>query len=331
MIRKTLVAALIVLAFVLCWAAFCQENIKIGFISLKKISDESLKKKAVEEEIAAFLAEKRPAAEAIRKEIADLETAKALSGPEQAQKEEERIQQKRRELLNLEKEVRLEVARLEAAYQKEIMQDIEDAVREIAKEKGYTWVLVDEVLMYRDDSADLTFQTLVRMNAAYLDSRPASPSPSTPKEEPSSGASPLPVGVEDALIDDVLKHGARTRHTIKEIQPRKDAPSGSITMKGDGGRIRFVSQYPKDMAAGPGNVVSAPMGDKSVWRFSGNVLLSGYTFTGLDENRPLCFILLDEIGLVHLYGKGTVTFPDGHSIAMEEQEPVSPAKDNGES
>jgi len=299
---------------------------KIGFVSLQKISNESLKKKAVEEEIEKLLAEKRPEVEAIRKEIEDLEAAKALSGPEQAKKEEEKIRQKKRELLQLERAVRLEIAKREAAFQKEILKDIAEAVKEIAEEKGYTWVLVDEVLMYKDDSADLTFQTLVMINEKHLENRSVTPASAGPKEETASGGEPVSVSAENALIDDVVKHGVRTRHTIKEIQPRKGSASGSITMKGEGNQVRFVPQYPKDMDTGTGGIVSAPMGNKSVWRFVGTVSLSGYTFTGLDENRPLSFILLEEIGLVHLYGRGSVTFPDGHSIAIKEEKPASAAK-----
>ena len=129
------------------------------------------------------------------------------------------------------------------------------------------------------------------------------------------------------MIEEVMKGGARNRQTIKEIQPRQGSTSGSITMKGEEGRVRFVPQYPKDMTGGAGGVVSAPMGNKSVWRFVGEVALSGYTFNGLDENRPMSFILLEEIGLVHLYGKGSVTFPDGHSVAVEEEERSSKPED----
>jgi Skp family chaperone for outer membrane proteins len=327
MIRRVLLKLSVVTILLFCSGTLCQEKIKIGFISLKKISDESLKKKAVEEEVEKLLAGKRPDVEAIQKEIQDLETAKALSGPDQAKKDEEKIQEKKRELLKIEREVRQEVARLESAFQKEILNDIEDAVKEIAQEKGYTWVLVDEVLLYRDDSADLTFQTLVKINEKFLKGRSETPTSGAPKGEASSGGKPLPVSAEDALIDDVISRGVRNRQTIKEIQPRKGSASGSITMKGEGDRIRFVSQYPKDMPTGPGSVVSAPMGDKSVWRFVGTVSLSGYKFTGLEENRPLSFILLNEIGLAHLYGRGSVTYPDGHSVAIEEQQPVSPAKE----
>ncbi len=305
---------------------------KIGFISLKKISDESLKKKAFEEEIKNLLEKKKPERDAIRKEIEDLETAKALSGPEQSKKDTERIQQKKLELLRFDRELRQEVEKRQAEFEKEILRDIAEAVREVAAEKGYTWVLLDEVLMYRDDSADLTFQTLVKMNEKLVSSRPETET--KPEESTSPGLSPSPHApmtgaIEKALVDSVLKDGVRNRHTIKEIQPRKGPDSGSITMKGEGGKVRFIPQYPNDMTGGTGGVVSAPMGNKSVWRFVGEVSLSGYTFNGLDENRPLSFILLGEIGLVHLYGRGTVTFPDGHSVAIEEQKPLPDVDESG--
>ena len=308
---------------------------KIGFVTLRKISDESLKKKAFDEEVKKLLEEKRPERDAIKKEIEDLERAIALSGPEQAKREQEKIQQKKLELLRFDGALRQEIEKKQAIFEKEILEEISEAVKEVAEEKGYTWVLMDEVLLHRDDSADLTFQTLVRMNEKYIKSRPPGRAPpageaevETPgpmegpgKEKTSSSATPLPVSAENALIEEVTKSGVRNRTTIKEIQPRKGAESGSITMKGEGGRIRFVSQYSKDMTPGAGGIISPPVGNQSVWRFVGEVSLSGYTFTGLDEGRPLSFILLEEVGLVHLYGRGSVTSPNGHSVAIGEEKP----------
>lgn len=302
---------------------------KIGFISLKKISDESLHKKAFEEEIKKFLESKKTDRDAIRQQIEDLETAKALSGPEQALKEEERIQQKKLELLQFDREIRQEIEKRQPRFEKEILEEIAEAVKEIAQEEGYTWVLLDEVLMHKDASADLTFRTLVRMNDKYLKSLSEPKIP--PKEEGTPGTAeatqgneapePLSESAENALIADVTKTAGRDRYTIKEIQPRQGAASGSITMKGEGDRIRFVSQYPKDMSAGVGGVISPPMANQSVWRFVGKVPLSGYTFLGPDANRPLTFILLKDVGLVHLYGQGSVTFPDGRNVPLAERPP----------
>ena len=302
---------------------------KIGFISLKKISDESLHKKAFEEEIKKFLESKKADRDRIRQQIEDLETAKALSGPEQAIKEEEKIQQKKLELLQFDREIRQEIEKKQPKFEKEILEEIAEAVKEIAQEEGYAWVLLDEILMHKDASADLTFRTLVRMNDKYLKSL-SEPKP-TPKEEGVPGAGdaapennaldPLPQSAEDALIAEVGKTGGADRYTVKEIQPRQGSASGSITMKGEGERIRFVSQYPKDMSAGVGGVISPPMGNQSVWRFVGKVPLSGYIFLGPDANRPLTFILLRDIGLVHLYGRGSVIFPDGRNVPVAEELP----------
>jgi outer membrane protein len=307
---------------------------KIGYISLKKVSDESLRKKAFEEEVKAFLKEKQAGRDAIRKEIVDLETAKALSGPEQAKKLEEKVAAKMEELRQFDNDVKREVAKRQLAFEKEMLDDIAEAVSEVAKEKGYTWVVLDEVLVYKDESADLTFQSLVKMNDKYLSSqassqgkpeeKPEGPTPppavspeakTAAKEEP---ATPVGVEEEDALIADVLEKGVGERYAIKDIPTRAGAASGSITMRKEGGRVEFITQFPKDTTLEErGGVMSAPMGDKSVWRFVGKVPLSGYTFDAPDEKRPLTFLLLKEAGLVHLYGRGSVTFPDGHSEAVE--------------
>ena len=238
MSRSILSTLLSLTTLLFCVRGLCQKEVKIGFITQKKIWDESLKKKAFEEEIKKLLQEKKVERDAIREGIADLETAKALSGPEQAKKEEEKIHQKKVELLRFDKALQQEIEKKQAAFHKEILQDVEEAVREVAKEKGYTWVLLDEVLMCKDESTDLTFQTLVKINEKYIKSRAEA------EEIASSGAKAVSVSVEDGLIEDVVKGGVRNRYTIKEIQPRKGSVSGSITMKGEGGQVGFVSQYP---------------------------------------------------------------------------------------
>jgi outer membrane protein len=315
---KMLLASVALFCFWMNSTGLCQPAPKIGYISLKKVSEESKKKKAFEEEIKELSQVDREKRDALRKEIQDLETALTLSGPDQAKKTEQRIAQRKRELGGLIEALNREIQRRSLVFEKEILEDISEAVQEIAKEKGYTWVLVDEILLYKDESADLTFQVLVKMNDKYIAGRPKPESPA-PEEVASPEKEPISAAQEDALIETILKNGVRDRHTIKEIQPRPGRASGSITMKGSGGRVQFVPQYPKDMDPSDG-VLSAPLGDNSVWRFVGSVPLSGYTFEGPDANRPLTFILLDEIGLVHLHGRGSVTFPDGKSIELQEKE-----------
>ncbi len=298
----------------------CQPAPKIGYISLKKVSEESLKKKAFEEEVRKLVGEGRDQRDALRKEITDLETALTLSGPEQAKKTEQQIGLKKRELEKLIQERNRRIQQMSLTFERVILEDIGTAVQEIAKEKGYTWVLVDEILLYKDESADLTFQVLVKMNEKYLANRPAEEPPPKKEQDPATIAQePLSMAEEDALVQDVLKNGVQDRYTIKEIQPRNGSPSGSVTMKSSARRVQFVAQYPKDMTAGDG-LLSAPMGNESVWRFAGKVPLSGYTFEGPDENLPLAFILVEEIGLVHLHGKGKVTFPDGKTVSLGEKE-----------
>ena len=315
---KMLLVSVALFWFGMNLTGLCQQAPKIGYISLKKVSEESKSKKAFEEEIKELSQEDREKRDALRKEIQGLETALTLSGPDQAKKTEQRIAQRKRELGGLIEALNREIQRRSLVFEREILEDISEAVEEIAKEKGYTWVLVDEILLYKDESADLTFQVLVKMNDKYIAGRPKPESP-TPEEVASPEKEPISAAQEDALIETILKNGVRDRHTIKEIQPRPGRASGSITMKGNGGRVQFVPQYPKDMNPGDG-VLSAPLGDNSVWRFVGSVPLSGYTFEGPDANRPLTFILLHEIGLVHLHGRGSVTFPDGKSIEFQEKE-----------
>jgi outer membrane protein len=50
---------------------------------------------------------------------------------------------------------------------KEILKDIEDAVKQYAQQEGYTMVFNDRVLIYQDKSMDITDKVLAILNKGY--------------------------------------------------------------------------------------------------------------------------------------------------------------------
>lgn len=121
--------------------------------------------------------------------------------------------------------------------------------------------------------------------------------------------------VEDGFVNVMLSSDVKNRFVISDFaelakKTFSEDKHGSVTMIGSGMPDIFESrlEYPKDTyPLDPG----IPLGQGSVWRFKGKVVnLLGFTFEGNEED-PLRFVLIENHGLVFLYGSGKVISKDG--------------------
>jgi tetratricopeptide (TPR) repeat protein len=89
-----------------------------------------------------------------------------------------------------------------------------------------------------------------------------------------------------------------------------DAERGSITIQdGMQGTFLMKMELPGDRAP----LGKIPQGHGTIWRFRGTVHTRGFSFYG-DNSDILRFMLLYNVGLVYMYGKGNVTMPDGKVV-----------------
>ena len=119
---------------------------------------------------------------------------------------------------------------------------------------------------------------------------------------------------EDIIIWKIYYLGVGKHFFINEIQPEIEGDTGSITVKQsdhDPELVTFQALYPKDKILYPvgfgsfGRGPVQPFGNYSIWRFIGNINFKDHIFKG-DQNEPLCFMFFENIGFVHLHGKGSV-------------------------
>jgi hypothetical protein len=80
--------------------------------------------------------------------------------------------------------------------------------------------------------------------------------------------------------------------------------------------VQFHCELPKDYV--PVRLPEGahlPTGHHSIWRIKGNLHLAGFVFSG-DRDNPLRFLLVDQQGLVYLFGKGRVAYENGTVVAL---------------
>ena len=129
--------------------------------------------------------------------------------------------------------------------------------------------------------------------------------------------------LQDRFVDLVLYANVGKRFAIHElehiVQPYNSPRDyGRVTVSDTGtpGVVQFHCELPKDYVPVrlPGGA-HLPTGQHSIWRIKGNLYLAGFVFSG-DRDNPLRFLLVDQQGLVYLYGKGRVIYDNGNVVTL---------------
>ncbi len=89
-----------------------------------------------------------------------------LSDKEKKAKQEQ-IDSKTRELQEFQRNAEIDLREERNEKLKGVLQDIQDVVEEIAKQKKYDYILNDRVLLYGDESLDISKDVLKKLNDNY--------------------------------------------------------------------------------------------------------------------------------------------------------------------
>jgi len=134
---------------------------KIGYVDLSRLFNEYKKTSDYEKDLEEK-AEKAGVYEK-EKEIENLRNQLSLLSEKEKSKKEEEIKNKFEDL----RKINLELAKDRDEKMKEILKDIEEAIKVYAKNNGFSLVLNDRVLVYQDKSLDLTDKVLEILKKNY--------------------------------------------------------------------------------------------------------------------------------------------------------------------
>lgn len=167
---KRIVLLLAVIMLVFSGVNYAAAEVKIGYIDLQKILNESNSGKAAKEKIAKKVQEYEVQ---IGQQQKDLKSAKdelekqALLLSDEARSQKERdYQQKLKELQRFTKDIREELRMKDADFTHKILDEIIKIVEKMGAEKGYTAIFEknESSLVYADEKIDLTGELLKRYN-----------------------------------------------------------------------------------------------------------------------------------------------------------------------
>ncbi len=140
---------------------------KVAFLDLSKLFDSYEKTK----EYDAVLEKDHKGYEEIREQkltkIQESTSKLALMKAEEKEKLQAEIEDMKRDLLEFDQSKRTDLAKQRDEKIREILLEIEKTVSDFAKKEKYDLILNDRVLIYGDETLDITEQVLTILNENY--------------------------------------------------------------------------------------------------------------------------------------------------------------------
>ena len=156
-------------AFVMCWmmqsaSGVFAETTKMATIDLSRAFDEYEKTKQSDKVLEGKGNEKKAERDKKVAEIKKLKGEMDLLSDEGKQEKQAIIDQKVKELQEFDREVRDSLRGERDQMVREILKDIDQVIQEYGNERGYTMILNDRVLLFKDKSLDVTEEIIKRLN-----------------------------------------------------------------------------------------------------------------------------------------------------------------------
>ncbi len=143
------------------------KELKMGYVDLSRLFDNYTKTKE-------FDAQLQKQGEAFTKErdgmiakIRDAQGKLALLKEDEKNKLNDSIEKQKADLIEYDKQKRTELAKQRDEKVREILLEIEKIVSDLAKKEGYDYILNDRVLVYGDQTQNITDKVLKTLNDSY--------------------------------------------------------------------------------------------------------------------------------------------------------------------
>ncbi|MFH1857961.1 MAG: OmpH family outer membrane protein [Candidatus Omnitrophota bacterium] len=137
---------------------------KIATVDLSRAFDEFEKTKKSDETLETMGTEKKAERDKKVEEVKKLKSEMDLLSDEGKREKQAVIDQKIRELQEFDREVRDNLRGQRDQMVKEILQEIDQVIQEYGRKNGYTMILNDRVLLYKEKTLDVTEDIIQRLN-----------------------------------------------------------------------------------------------------------------------------------------------------------------------
>jgi outer membrane protein len=165
--RKTALWFLGILVAAFVFIGVAQAAEKFGYVDLSRVFSEYGKTK----EYDKTLSDKETAYNSEREkkvnEVKQLQDKINLLSDKEKESKKTELTNKIKSLQDLDREKQTDLRKEQDEKMKDILKDIEDAVKQYAQKEGYTMVFNDRVLVYQDKDLEITDKVIEILNKGY--------------------------------------------------------------------------------------------------------------------------------------------------------------------
>ena len=154
---RYILAAVILFVAAVSLPAIAQEKpMKIGYVDLKRVYEESGKKTLYDEKMKDAEREEGMKINRIEEDINSYKKMLLEVGEEQRREYQDKIIQKAQELKSAQMAAQRTLQMKSREFEVEFAKELKEIMTGIGEKEGYTYILSDLVILYSDDAHDLT-------------------------------------------------------------------------------------------------------------------------------------------------------------------------------
>ena len=139
----------------------------IAYVDVAEVFDNYQKTKDQDMSLKTIGEQKEKERADLVKAARQLEDELSLLAKEARQEKQEQLIEKKRQLEDFDREVRRQIGESREKVVREIFQDIDATIAEYGKAKGYDFILNDRVLLYRNQTLNITKAILEELTKKY--------------------------------------------------------------------------------------------------------------------------------------------------------------------
>lgn len=143
---------------------FSFAEVKFGYVDLNKIFNKYKKTIKADDELEKIQEKKQKKREKLVSRIRKLKDEMELLSDEAKKEKQENINQKIKELQEFDRDARNELLKKRDDAAKEIINELDLAIKNIGKKESYTFIFNEKSILYSDKSHDLTDTLLKILN-----------------------------------------------------------------------------------------------------------------------------------------------------------------------
>ncbi len=165
--KRVLLAVFLALALAVSIVSVASAEVKIGYVNLGKTFDEYEETKEYDKQLEKKGDAKQKERQKMVDEIRDLKDEIALMSEKGRMQKQLAIDEKIASLQEFDKEARDELKQERDSMVRDILREINKVIQEYGREHGYTVILNDRLLVYGDETIDITQDIIDTLNANY--------------------------------------------------------------------------------------------------------------------------------------------------------------------